>query len=166
MKGVLLGILLAGFVLACAGSHSGRLPPPAWEVRMAKIGLVNDLWVQIRDLRREAGMQVDPPDPLERQFRRQSVAVAKAACPDEQATAPTCTDICVLAEHICDNAETICKIADELGKDDPSQEKCTSAKASCREARQRCCNCNANPPAAMPTAEVLPPAAPAGNAAP
>ena len=39
------------------------------------------------------------------------------------------------------------RIADDLGKDDDyAQEKCTSAKASCREAKQRCCNCSESTP--------------------
>lgn len=115
---------------------------------MGKIDLVNQLWVQIRDWRREARMELDPPVGLERMFRSQSVTAAKAVCPESQPTVPACSDICSLATSICDNAETICQIADELGKDDPAQEKCTSAKASCREAKQRCCNCNAKPPVA------------------
>ena len=160
MRGLLLGLALAGFIVGCMTSPPRKLePPPPGPERYAKLGLINDLWVQIRDFRRQAGMPLDPPDPLERQFRNVPPAQAKASCSEPEA--PTCSDICVLANHICDNAETICKIADELGKDDPAQEKCTSAKASCREATQRCCNCNANPP---PAAEVLPPAGGPSNA--
>jgi hypothetical protein len=159
VRGLLLGLVLAGVIVGCM--RTGHHPPPVPPDRFAKISLINDLWVQIRDFRKQAGMQLDPPDPLERQFRNVPFGIAKVACPEEQATAPTCSDICVLANHICDNAETICKIADELGKDDPAQEKCTSAKASCREAKQKCCNCNADPP---PAAEILPPAGGPSNA--
>ena len=37
--------------------------------------------------------------------------------------------------------------AELLGKTDhDAQDKCTSAKASCREAKQRCCNCSGDAP--------------------
>jgi hypothetical protein len=143
MKGLALAALACAVAVACA-RHS---PPTAtWEARMRKADLVNELWVQIRDWRRKAALELDPPSTLAVMFRDKSVSAAKAVCPDAQATAPTCEEMCSLAESICDNAETICQIADELGKDDPAQDTCASAKASCREAKQRCCNCNANPP--------------------
>lgn len=145
MRGPAIGVAIAALVIACSGAQKTAEPPPDWVVRMEKMQIVNGLWLQIRDMRREAGMELDPPAPLELQYRARS-RKPRAICPEAQPTAPTCDDTCTLANAICDNAETICKIADELGKDDPSQDKCTSAKASCHEAKQRCCDCNANPP--------------------
>lgn len=146
MRGLLLGLALAVAVIACMRTHKPDTQPP-WAQRMEKMQLLNGMWLQIREMRAEAGMELDPPRPLELQYRGKTVNQTRSACPEVQRTAPTCTDSCTLADQICDNAEGICKIADELGKDDPAQEKCTSAKASCREAKQRCCDCNANPPA-------------------
>jgi hypothetical protein len=55
----------------------------------------------------------------------------------------TCNDVCSLADAICDNAEQICILADELGKQDTwAQGKCASAKASCRDAKKKCCGCS------------------------
>ena len=141
-SGLVLGVL-AALVVACRGQVPD-LPP-----RPEKIQLINGLWLQIRGWRSELRMELDPSPTTELQYHSKTVTQAKAVCPDAQPIAPTCGDTCVLAEHICDNAETICSIADELGKDDaPAQDKCASAKASCREAKQRCCNCNASPPGA------------------
>ena len=53
-----------------------------------------------------------------------------------------CADVCELGGAICENAEDICAIATELGDDAWAKDKCDSAKASCREAQERCCQCN------------------------
>ena len=53
-----------------------------------------------------------------------------------------CADVCELGSAICENAEDICAIAAELGDDAWAKDKCDSAKASCREAQERCCQCN------------------------
>jgi hypothetical protein len=55
---------------------------------------------------------------------------------------PRCTDVCELGTAICDNAEDICAIAAELGDDAWARDKCDSAKASCREAQEGCCECH------------------------
>ena len=85
-------------------------------------------------------MNLDPAPQTVFEMRRQTVQGAQRVC---QAQVPsTCNDVCNLADAICDNAERICEIAAELGSDDKlGQEKCASAKASCREAKQRCCSC-------------------------
>ena len=89
-------------------------------------------------------MDLDPSPADVIQWRGRTGAARRRACaPTTTPVPPTCSDVCSLADAICDNAEAICGIADELGKDDHvAQEKCTSAKASCREAKQRCCNCS------------------------
>lgn len=98
------------------------------------------LWTQVRSWRLDAGMALEPhPDSL-LGVRGKSVQGAQRVC---QAQVPTpCHDVCNLGDAICDNAERICEIAAELGPDDKlGVEKCESAKASCREAKQRCCGC-------------------------
>lgn len=146
-SGLALGLALAGLVVACKSTVQGR--EPDWARRMTKMQVINGLWLQIRGWRGDLRMDLDPSPTTENQYHNRTVKQAKSVCPDAQPIAPSCGDTCSLAEDICDNAETICAIADELGKDDaPAQDKCASAKASCREAKQRCCNCNANPPGA------------------
>lgn len=137
-------LALALLVLAaCPGAQKG---PSAAEVRMQKQNQITALWTQIRDWRREGGMEVDPPQILIAQPPK-TVSDAKRVCPDAHKVPATCNDICSLADAICDNAEAICGLADELGKgDDFAQGKCTSAKASCREAKQRCCGCSDKTP--------------------
>jgi hypothetical protein len=128
---------------ACPGAPKG---PSASEQRMQKQNQITALWTQIRDWRREAGMDVDPSPILISQPPK-TVSDAKRVCPESHKVPATCNDICSLADAICDNAEAICGLADDLGKqDDFAQGKCTSAKASCREAKQRCCGCSDKTP--------------------
>jgi hypothetical protein len=98
-------------------------------------------WGEIRRWRVEAGMGVDPHPSTMIQMTRQTVKQAESVCPDGHTVPKTCDDICSLAENICDNAESICRIAAELNTA-WALDKCTSAKASCREAKQRCCGCS------------------------
>jgi hypothetical protein len=145
VRGVLLGLAIAGLVLSCAKKP---IAPPEWSTHMEKMQVINGLWLQIRDMRGDLKMTLDPsPAAIADIQYIKNVKEVKKVCPDTQAVAPVCEDTCIIAGQICENAESICSIADELGKDDThAQDKCTSAKASCREAKQRCCNCNAKPP--------------------
>jgi hypothetical protein len=52
-----------------------------------------------------------------------------------------CGVVCSLADAICENSARICRIADEIEGDAWACGKCSSAKASCKEARQACCRC-------------------------
>ncbi len=141
MRAALLGaiVLLAG----CPGPAKG---PSTSEIRIQKQNQITALWTQIRGFRHEAGMDLDPSPMLISQPPK-TVMDAKRVCPDNHKVPATCNDICSLADAICDNAEAICGLADELGKqDDFAQGKCTSSKASCREAKQRCCGCSDKEP--------------------
>lgn len=101
------------------------------------------LWTQIRDFRREAGLPVDPRREDVLQVVGTPVKVVQRVCPEGHNVPETCSDVCSLGEAICDNAEQICILADELGKDDTwAQDKCSSAKASCRDAKKKCCGCS------------------------
>ena len=106
---------------------------------------ITALWTQIRDWRREARLPVEPRREDVIAMSKTTVKAAEAVCPVGHTIPDSCGDVCSLADAICDNAESICGIADELN--DPwAREKCDSAKASCREARQRCCRCDEDAP--------------------
>lgn len=140
MRGVVVGFLLALVILSCA--YRPTIQP------VDKRQEILTLWTQIRQWRHEHQWDLEPPSSLIQYSRNQTVRDARNVCPDGTRTPPTCGDVCTLSDDICDNAERICTLADELGKDDQfAQEKCTSAKASCRESQQRCCDCKKNPPA-------------------
>ena len=141
MRGVLVGALLALVILSCA--YRPTIQP------VDKRQEILTLWTQIRQWRHEHQWDLEPPSTLISYARNQSVRDARNVCPDGTRVPATCGDVCTLGDDICDNAERICTLADELGKDDQfAQEKCSSAKASCREGRQRCCDCVKNPPTA------------------
>ena len=143
MKGVVVGLLIAGLVLSCAVDNGAQRRRDI--ERNDKMNEVTQLWTQIRAWRAELGMDLDPSSSMLLEFRNKSVKDAQKVCPENQKIPKPCEDTCRLSEAICENAESICKIADELGKQDRAQEKCTSAKASCREAKQRCCKCITKP---------------------
>jgi len=138
VRAATLAALLGGAMfatLACSGpGRSVEL------IKQDKRTEIIALWTQIRSWRLDAGMDLEPhPDSL-LGVRGKSVKKAQLVC---QAQVPTpCNDVCNLGDAICDNAERICDIAAELGPDDKlGVEKCESSKASCREAKQRCCSC-------------------------
>lgn len=140
MRGVAVGLTLAAIIVACV-----HPPPPKGIEKRQEI---LSRWMEIRQWRHERGWDVDPPNQLMQYARGRSVSDLKNVCPDGMRTPRTCGDVCTLSDDICTNADEICRLADELGKDDTfAQEKCTSAKASCRESQQRCCDCKKNPPA-------------------
>ncbi|MBS1119675.1 MAG: hypothetical protein H6Q90_1903 [Deltaproteobacteria bacterium] len=148
MRGFVLGILIAGLMLSCMRAPQAAMPDP----RPQKMTEIIALWAQIRGFRREAHMDLDPNPTTELQWRTKTVSEAARVCADGHQVPKTCGEICSLADAICDNAEAICGLANELGKDDQAaQEKCTSAKASCREAKQRCCNCSKDTTAGEPS---------------
>ncbi|MEZ4360381.1 MAG: hypothetical protein R3B48_09385 [Kofleriaceae bacterium] len=140
MKGTGRSALLAGALalVACAG----RPPPAQWQSQQMRKNEITALWTQIRDWRREAGMGVDPSPTMVFAMSRQRAPHVERTCPAGHTVPATCGDICNLAEAICDNAESICSIAAELGDDPWATGKCDNAKASCKEAQQRCCDCS------------------------
>lgn len=126
-------------LVAVAGC-GGRQTPPASHEDIAV------LWAQIREWRHEAGMQLDPRAELLVSVEKGKVADQRAVCVSTHVVPPACNQVCGLSDAICDNAERICDLADKLGKDDSyAQDKCTDAKASCREAKQLCCGCSTKP---------------------
>ena len=139
MRVILVALIV---VMACGGPQV-----PDTNVRLEKENRITALWTQIREFRRDANMPLDPARTFVFQFQNRSVHEAARVCTAGQQVPARCDDVCSLSDDICDNAEAICNIADDLGKDDEyAQDKCASAKASCREAKQRCCDCSASPP--------------------
>ncbi len=130
---------LAGALVACAGRSA---PPLAWSELQAQRNEITALSTQIRQWRHEAGLGVEPDDATVLAMARTTAATAARACVLPTPPAATCTDVCELGSAICENAEDICAIAAELRGDSWAEDKCDSAKASCREAQERCCTCN------------------------
>ena len=127
---------------------------------------VRDLWIQIRAWRVDLGLGADVPHALvDNSEGADHVTGARPAdsngrvpidalrrC-EREPTTDTCQEICTLKDAICDNAERICELADDLGDDPWADDKCESARGSCREATEQCCGCAANEsPAAIPAA--------------
>ena len=152
--GIAAGALLAVGIVACV---KGTPPPPEWQRRQSKMNEITALWAQIRDWRREARMDLDPSPATLFQWRDRTVREAARSCRDGHLVPKSCDEVCGLADAICDNAEAICGIADDLAKelgkqDELAGEKCSSSKASCREAKQRCCDCSDIESEAVPAA--------------
>ena len=135
--------ILVGAVIGAAVACGGRpAPSPAWSELSAKRNEITALATQIRQWRHKAGLEVEPDDATVVAMARTSAASAARACVLPGPPQPRCADVCELGSAICDNAEDICGIAAELGDDAWAKDKCDSAKASCREAQERCCACN------------------------
>lgn len=133
--------LLAAAVAAGAlvPSCTSRSQEPSYAYVDASRDEIRALWRQIRDWRVEGGLEPDPQSHVIRATDSHAVGALRA-CPATPET-DRCRDVCDLKDAICDNAERICELAREVGNDPWSAEKCASAKASCKEARERCCRC-------------------------
>jgi hypothetical protein len=105
-------------------------------------------WQEIQRARVEVGLTDEPTAITMAATGPLTVDDAARVC--EAAPPPplgVCHEVCELAGSICDNARAICQLADELPGDAWAADRCGSAKASCREAEQRCCDCR---PKGMP----------------
>jgi hypothetical protein len=140
-SGATIAGVIVGFSIAACMQRSA--PGPVWQNHQAEKNEITALSTQIRDWRHEAGLDVEPSDRAVIQVKNMTVRHAKAVCPANYQPPAACSDVCGLADAICDNAETICGIAADLEGDAWADQKCDSAKASCREAKQRCCACEA-----------------------
>jgi hypothetical protein len=135
MRATTLGIVL--LVAIVIGMACGAQQRPQTE----KSQEILELWGQIRTWRVEKGWGAEPHPSTLLQVTKQTVKQAESVCPEGHTVPKTCDDVCNLADAICDNAERICQLADELASD-WARDKCTSAKGSCRDAKQRCCQCS------------------------
>ena len=147
--GVLIGLGLAIAIAACAAGGSSREPAaagPMGDIDSRKQD-IQKLWNEIRDWRVDKGMTPDPLIDLTKRPEIIQSPVSKIRqCPAEESPPKTdeCTDVCTLKDDICDHAASICRIANDLGDDDWARGKCNSAKASCKEATEKCCGCLAD----------------------
>ncbi len=145
MRGGVAAALVVGIStgLLIGACMKGNTPGAGRELAQQRKNEITSLSTQIRDWRHEAGMGVEPDARTVNRVGAMTVlAVRKTAmCPAHQPS-DACEDVCSLADAICDNAESICAIAAELDGDIWADDKCDSAKASCREAKQRCCSCD------------------------
>lgn len=124
-----------------ATSCATRSPEPSYAQVDASRDEIRTLWHQIRNWRVEGGMGADPQSHVIRATDSYTVRALRV-CPAVPES-DRCRDVCNLKDAICDNAARICGLSDEIGNDPWSAEKCSSAKASCKEARERCCRCTA-----------------------
>ena len=151
--GVLIGLGLAIAIAACAAGRSAQPAASGPSVAGVDAGIdprkqeIMRLSKEIRQWRVGQDMAPEPPIDLTQRPEFIQPPVKKLRqCQGEEDPPKTaeCTDVCTLKDDICDNAESICRIADELGDDAWAQEKCKSAKASCKEATEKCCGCLAD----------------------
>ncbi len=117
----------------------GPLPGP-YDTEKSEIA---DLWMQIRGWRVDMGMPTEPRWALVERFTPIPVKKLRLCEDDPRPRTDKCIDVCKIADAICDNAEQICRIADQLEDDSWANDKCHSAKASCKEATGQCCECAA-----------------------
>lgn len=142
--GVLIGLGLAIAIAACAGQAAKGVA--GMDERKQEI---TKLWNEIGDWRTSKGLVRDPLEGMSRSdvqaIPKGSVAkIRQCASEEEPPKTDECTDVCTLKDDICDNAASICRIANDLGDDDWAQNRCKSAKASCKEATDKCCGCLAD----------------------
>jgi len=131
----------AAVALSCAGPGQS-----IYKVSDDKKNEIKGYFMQIREWRAEIKLPgVEPSDSMIQKYWNMDMhslreRLAKMC---ELPAEPTekCNDVCTIAENICENAEAICRIADELENDRWADEKCASAKASCKQAKERCCGC-------------------------
>lgn len=135
---------LAIAVLASGCGARDSASEPSYEDVDEGRASIQELWQEIREWRVEGGMEPHPQTHVMRATESHSVSALRA-CPTAPQTG-RCRDVCNLKDAICDNAERICRIARAIGNDPWSAQRCSGAKASCKEARERCCGCVAEEP--------------------
>lgn len=131
--GTVLTVALGATYLGCAGTKPPeRVTPMAATYQSEIVAMMTE----IRGWRVELKLGLEPTDRV-----LGSVDSARNVCPVFEVV-DECRDICTLADHICENADKICGLAEgELLGDQWAQDKCSSAKASCKEGRKQCCGC-------------------------
>ena len=156
----LIWTIVAGLGLtACAAQSKPppqqQMPGEETEGTMGRVPSVSDPRLdeilerdnEIREFRRELGLQGDPSRSDREVWMVRPLSKARAVCPTHAyPQTPKCKDVCNLADHICENADAICDLADELKSNQWARDKCASAKASCKDGKKRCCDCNGDEP--------------------
>lgn len=141
-----LALAAGAAVAACAASRPRSVETtqaPTPDAAPPLSGRPDDLRAQIRELdeqiQAEMGQaRVETPDEaMAASMASTPMAEVRAVC--EHTPSDRCEDVCKLSTSICDNASSICTLADQLPGDAWAAERCSSAKASCRRATERCC---------------------------
>lgn len=140
--------------LACAGAPSARSTAPEAAGAPSRVQTMpGDPRAEITELDRQitaALARAEVPASPVASCSGDACATALAApfatpAPEDPACHPApsdhCTDVCKLDTSICRNQDRICELAKSLPGDDWAANKCTSARASCQAAHQRCCGC-------------------------
>jgi hypothetical protein len=146
------------FALACAGGVPARSTTPAGPAP-ASAGreptMPGDPRAEITELDRQITAELARADVTAPPIASCSgdACVSALAAPFATPTAEDpachpapsdhCSDVCKLDRSICHNQDRICELAKSLPGDDWAANKCTSARASCQSAHQRCCGCTA-----------------------
>jgi len=150
VRELVLGGAIAAAVFACTtgtkttqeGTQPVVQPPPPIPMD-PRITEINGRMDEIRAQRGRMGLRMDPSNDLIREARTYSTKAQM--CPDNEPDSGVCEDTCRVAQDICDNADYVCNLSDQLAKSPHHKwavEKCASARASCKEASQKCCGCN------------------------
>jgi hypothetical protein len=148
------GVAACCLVVACAKPTPEPAPMRVPGITAEEQILLEEIQVrdtEIRAFRRDLGLSTDPSVSERNQWRIIHLSKAIEFCPEyaEPKTAK-CQDMCSLADHICENAEEICRIADDLAGNSWAEDKCSSAKVSCKDGKKACCDCNGDEPEAEP----------------
>ncbi len=102
---------------------------------------ITRLWNEIRDIRLSQGLSGEPMVSETVKVVRLSVEEIQGQQEHTPPTSQLCIDICKIDDSICKNADRICRLADTLAGNEWAAEKCSSGKASCKEASQKCADC-------------------------
>ncbi|HVV82829.1 MAG TPA: hypothetical protein VHE35_07100 [Kofleriaceae bacterium] len=143
-QAIAAGLLAAITLVDCSAGYAAK---PAAMVRSSGASGHDEIdarWEQIREARIEA--QLDPSPAADATSAMAAVPADEAASACSLPPAPaigTCHEVCTLGDSICANAVEICRIAGDLEGDAWARDRCDGAKASCREAEDRCCRCRA-----------------------
>lgn len=135
-----------GVLVACgAAAHKSASPPSAVDASPAGM---SPLRAELDELDRriaadlaQLGLAAPTVEAGTAPVPAANIALPTADPTCKPSPSDTCKAQCTLGDSICTNAKRICEIAAELGDDSYANGKCTSGKASCDAARERCCGC-------------------------
>jgi hypothetical protein len=150
-----LAAAACAIALACAGAAPRSVAPAAPAGASREQTMPGDPRAEITELDRQITAELGraevtaPPIASCSGDTCTSALAAPFATPTPEdrschpAASDHCTDVCKLGTSICRNQDRICELAKSLPGDDWAANKCTSARASCQAAHQRCCSCTA-----------------------
>ncbi len=144
---LVLGVFTSNLLFACSSRNQPSVASPSstdspidWT--LTRKNDIRALWVQIRQWRQQDLKLASEPTPFSSAPSTPIKELRSCIETKRSSKSDTCADTCRVKDAICDNADDICRIADELGDDAWAKEKCQSAKASCKEAKEQCCGCS------------------------